>query len=70
MIDDEEERQVVQITPEAWEAYRSAFRALGPCHAMVDHWRHDLGWHIPESAVLEFLAEERARFVPNGGSLH
>jgi hypothetical protein len=55
------------ISPEAWEAYRSAFRSLGPRHRNVDRWRHDLKWGVPESVVANYLAEERAKLVTKGG---
>ncbi len=59
---------VVQITPEAWEAYRGAFRALGPCHRLVDRWRHDLRWSVPDHVVSAWLADERARISFKGGN--
>lgn len=61
------EGKVLSITPEAFEAYRSAFRALGPRHKLVDRWRYDLKWNVPQEVVANWLAEERARLIPNGG---
>lgn len=55
------------IGPEAWEAYRSAFRSLGPRHFAVDRWRHDLKWNVPEEVVADWLAPERARLVTKAG---
>lgn len=55
------------ISPEAWEAYRAAFRALGPRHRNVDYWRHKLKWHVPDAVVAKYLAPERARFVAKAG---
>lgn len=55
------------ISPVAWEAYRSAFRALGPCHRAVDRWRHDLKWSVPESVVAAWLAPERAKLAEGAG---
>ncbi len=55
------------ITPEAWEAYRSAFRAMGPRHKIIDRWRYDLQWHVPESVVAGWLAEERSKLVTKAG---
>lgn len=57
---------VTQITPEAWEAYRSAFRSLGPCHRLVDRWRHDLKWNVPDYVVKDWLAHERAKLSDGG----
>jgi len=55
------------ISPEAWEAYRSVFRSLGPRHRLVDRWRYDPKWNVPESAVGNWLAEERSKLVAKGG---
>jgi hypothetical protein len=55
------------ISREAWEAYRSAFRALGPRHRMVDRWRYDLDWSVPEPVVADWLAPERAKLVERAG---
>lgn len=57
----------LKITPETWQAYRSAFRALGPRHKAVDRWRHDLKWSVPESVVAGWLAPERANLVAEAG---
>lgn len=57
----------MQITPEAWEAYRSAFRALGPRHRIIDRWRYDLGWKVEEHVVANWLAEERAKLTETAG---
>ncbi len=57
----------MQITPEAWEAYRSAFRSLGPRHKLVDRWRYDLKWNVPESAVANWLSTERSKLVEKAG---
>lgn len=57
----------MQITPEAWEAYRSAFRALGPRHRIIDRWRYDLGWKVEERVVANWLAEERAKLTETAG---
>lgn len=57
----------MQITPEAWEAYRSAFRALGPCHRNVDRWRYELGWKVDEHVIAGYLAMERAKLVGKAG---
>jgi hypothetical protein len=51
------------ISPEAWEAYRSTFRSLGPRHRSVDRWRHTLKWTIAEPVVANYLAEERAKLA-------
>lgn len=55
------------ISPEAWEAFRGAFRALGPRHRLVDRWRYDLKWNVPESAISNWLAEERSKLVTKAG---
>ncbi len=55
------------ITPEAWEAYRAAFRAMGPRHKLIDRWRYDLKWGVPESVVAGWLAEERSHLVTKAG---
>lgn len=57
----------MQITPEAWEAYRNAFRSLGPCHRLVDRWRYDLKWTVPEKLVANWLAPERSKLVEKAG---
>lgn len=58
---------VKTITPEAWEAYRSAFRAMGPRHRLIDRWRYDLKWNVPESVIANWLAEERSHLVTKAG---
>lgn len=55
------------VSRDAWEAFRSAFRSLGPRHRWVDRWRHDLRWIIPEQFVAAWLAPERAKFVEKPG---
>lgn len=60
----------LRVTPEAWEAYREAFRSLGPCHRLVDRWRHDLKWDVPESFVAKWLAPERAKLVVPARGAH
>lgn len=61
------DRKPTPITREAFEAYRSAFRALGPRHRMVDRWRYDLGWNCAEPVVAGYLAEERSHLVERAG---
>ncbi|CAB4164939.1 hypothetical protein UFOVP833_3 [uncultured Caudovirales phage] len=58
----------LQITPEAWQAYRSVFRSLGPRHRNVDRWRHDLKWKVEEHVIADYLAEERAALVTKAGN--
>jgi len=59
--------KTMQITPEAWAAYRGAFRAMGPRHKMIDRWRYDLGWNCPEDVIASYLADERAKLVEKAG---
>ncbi len=57
---------MIKVTPEVWEAYRAAYRALGPCHRLVDRWRHDLKWNVPDHVVAAWLAHERAKLTDGG----
>ena len=59
--------KVWNITPEAWAAFRSAYRAMGPKHKLMDRWRYDLGWNCPEHVIANYLAEERANLVTKAG---
>ena len=61
------EGKVLSITPEAFAAYRSAFRSLGPRHVLVDRWRHDLRWSVPADVIYNYLALERAKLVERAG---
>jgi hypothetical protein len=54
------------ISPQAWGAYRSAFRSLGPKHRAVDRWRYDLKWNVPDHVVSDWLADERAKLADGG----
>ncbi len=56
-----------RIGPEAWEAYRSVFRSLGPRHRIIDRLRYDLKWTIAEEVAGPWLAEERGKLVTKGG---
>lgn len=40
------------------EAYRKAFRELGPRHRNVDRWIQELGWGIERRALEAYLAPE------------
>lgn len=62
--------QPVAVSPEAWETYRSAYRALGIRHRLVDRWRWTLGWRVPDHVVSDWLAEERAKLVVDGKGPH
>jgi hypothetical protein len=59
--------KTINVSREAYAAYRSAFRAIGPCHRLVDRWRHDLKWIVPEKFIEGWLAPERAKFVEKPG---
>ncbi len=60
-------KPALPISADAWAAYRSTFRSLGPRHRNVDHWRHDLKWNVPEPVIANYLAEERAALVSKAG---
>ena len=67
---DEGKPKVMPISLDAWEAFRSVYRSLGPRHRNVDHWRHDLKWNVPEHVIANYLAPERAKLTAGNKEVH